>query len=594
MPARYYRILLMNTKNLPLVCKSLPGADSSPRTKPRIRSLLAAAAGAWLLAVTVSRADNGSWAVDFDGSWSDSFNWTGDIVADGSGFTAAFANDITGSRSVILDSARTIGNLVFGDADTSTAAGWFLVNGGVPENILTLAGGTPTITVNDLGGGQSAQISLVLAGTEGLVKNGPGTLTLNAANTFTGGITVNQGTLTLTGAGASPNVPTQAVTMNGGTLFMNNAGGGNDKTLSLGALTVNARQNTIISQRASGLNITLAFASVARTPGAVVNYELHDADGIIVDPFSPLGNPVIRASGVTANTSEQGSFVNTPTGVDYQIWNTTGTGIVRRPDYGTTLNFVNAGATLSGVVTDNNQMTSSITGQATAGVRTIKFGTASMVDLGLADDAVLTLGIGGLLRTQGGSTTISGTNASIATDNNIEYVFNAASSVDSLTVNVAITGNGTNHFTKAGDGLLTLGGVNTFIGNTYVTGGTLTLADDAQLKFVIGASGVNNMITGEGILNLDGDFLFDLSAAGTGPTDSWTIVDLGSLASVSFGSTFNVIGFTENAGVWTSGIYRFDEATGLLTIPEPGALGLAIFALGGIVVWTRKLHRIRI
>lgn len=47
---------------------------------------------------------------------------------------------------------------------------------------------------------------------------------------------------------------------------------------------------------------------------------------------------------------------------------------------------------------------------------------------------------------------------------------------------------------KSGAGTQTLGGGNTYTGNTTVTGGTLDLATTGHLKFVIGAYGVNNGI----------------------------------------------------------------------------------------------------
>lgn len=544
------------------------------------------------LAFATARADNGSWAVDANGLWSDSLNWAGGTIADGSGFTATFAMDITANRTVSLDSARTLGNLTFGDADIGTAASWIVNNSGNASNILTLAGGTPTITVNALGAGQSATISGVVAGSAGLIKAGVGTLSLTAANTFTGGITVNGGTLRMAGGGASAQAPSQAIVMNGGTFFADNAGGSNNKTWTMASLAINSGANTFTVQRATGLNFTFSLSSApTRAVGATVNYEVRDAAGVVVT--NPT-NPFLNAAGVTSNTSEQGTFINDASGVNYGIWNSTGTGSMRSPVYGTTANFSNATSSLAGNSTTNNQVTSSITGQATASVRTIKFGNSSTaVDLGLADDSTLTLSIGGLLRNGGGASTISGVNASIATNSNVEYVFNAAASGDSLNINVPVTANGTNALTKAGLGTVTLGGANTYTGDTYVTSGTLVLADDAQMKFVIGSSGVNNTVTGTGILNLNGDFVFDLTAAGVTIGDSWTIVNVGSLTE-TYGASFSVVGFTENSGVWTAGNYQFSELTGVLSVvPEPGSLGLVFASALGSAVWLRRIRRQR-
>ena len=69
----------------------------------------------------------------------------------------------------------------------------------IAANMLTLAvaGGAPTLTVNALGAGAAARLAASLAGTAGLTKIGPGTLVLDRANTLTGAINVNGGTLRL-------------------------------------------------------------------------------------------------------------------------------------------------------------------------------------------------------------------------------------------------------------------------------------------------------------------------------------------------------------------------------------------------------------
>ncbi len=85
-------------------------------------------------------ADSGTWTNDASGSWSNLNNWSGSIIADGSGNTADFSTiDISADRTVTVDTSRTIGNIMFGDTDTSSAAGWTLTRTGT--NDLTLASG---------------------------------------------------------------------------------------------------------------------------------------------------------------------------------------------------------------------------------------------------------------------------------------------------------------------------------------------------------------------------------------------------------------------------------------------------------------------
>ncbi|MCX6896741.1 MAG: autotransporter-associated beta strand repeat-containing protein [Verrucomicrobia bacterium] len=161
-----------------------------------------------------------AWNNPAGGFWSTTANWLNNCIATGSGQTADFSQlDITADATVNLDSARTIGNLVFGDTDTGTAASLTISNNATPANTLTLAGAAPTITVNPLGTGKSAAVAAVVAGSSGLTKAGSGTLVLSGANTYTGGTVVSNGTIVWSadnnlGASAS------GITLQGGTLAM--------------------------------------------------------------------------------------------------------------------------------------------------------------------------------------------------------------------------------------------------------------------------------------------------------------------------------------------------------------------------------------
>ncbi len=157
------------------------------------QTLLAAAVFA--TACSLHAAD-ASWGANANGNWSLGTNWTGGADAIGIDATATFSNDITADRTVTLDVARTLGNITFGDADTATAGGWTLSGGTLTLDRTT---GVPTITVNALGTGKTATISSVITGSDGLTKDGAGTLVLSGANTYSGGTTVVGGVLVLGG-----------------------------------------------------------------------------------------------------------------------------------------------------------------------------------------------------------------------------------------------------------------------------------------------------------------------------------------------------------------------------------------------------------
>ena len=137
---------------------------------------------------TASFATNGSWTNPNGGLWSSSSNWLSGSIAIGTDALADFSTiNLTADATVALDSARSVGVLKFGD--TTPSNNWSLTNDFNPANILTLStsAGTPDIIVNN----GVATISAALAGTQGLVINGPGALTLSGANTYTGNTTIN-------------------------------------------------------------------------------------------------------------------------------------------------------------------------------------------------------------------------------------------------------------------------------------------------------------------------------------------------------------------------------------------------------------------
>jgi autotransporter-associated beta strand protein len=203
--------------------------------------------GSSLLAVSSSHAADGTWNSDVTNSlWGTDTNWSGITIADGSGSTANFTNDITGDRTVRLNTDRTLTSVVFGDSDPATAGSWLLDNNGTSTNNLILAGTTPGIAVNALGTAKTATISAIIQGTAGLVKSGDGTLILSGANTYTGTTTVDGGILALATPVASgahsfkgplvvnangtvrwdlnDPVPDVTVTVNGGTLNLTSKG----------------------------------------------------------------------------------------------------------------------------------------------------------------------------------------------------------------------------------------------------------------------------------------------------------------------------------------------------------------------------------
>jgi fibronectin-binding autotransporter adhesin len=144
---------------------------------------------------------------------------------------------------------------------------------------LTLGGITPTITVTG-----AASINSILAGSAGLIKAGAGTLNLNGANIFSGGVVVNAGGLSLNGdsaLGAAGN----GVTIAGGTSLS-----------STGAL-------------AASRNITLTSGTVLLSGAGVGSARFTGAGGLRLNSGVNLTNTASNYTGTTFfNNGNGGSF----------------------------------------------------------------------------------------------------------------------------------------------------------------------------------------------------------------------------------------------------------------------------------------------
>ena len=159
-----------------------------------------------------------TWVNTGGGAWSTAGNWSNNIVGSGANITADFSElDLTADTTVSLDTPVVIGSLLFADTDpTNTPANWIVDNSGNAANTLTLQATNPTVTLSN-----SATISAVVAGTNGLTKTGAGSLFFYGDNTYTGGTTVNQGAIFAYGANtAKGRMGNGNITVNsGGTIW---------------------------------------------------------------------------------------------------------------------------------------------------------------------------------------------------------------------------------------------------------------------------------------------------------------------------------------------------------------------------------------
>lgn len=133
--------------------------------------------GLLLLASAALHAASGTWLPDANGNWNIPANWTSGIVASGVDSSASFTNNLTAGRTVTLDTAFTVGKLVFTDADLSSPGEWTVAG----DSVLTLAisSGSPIINTT----GQVTHLAVALTGAA-FTKSGSGILELSHANSF--------------------------------------------------------------------------------------------------------------------------------------------------------------------------------------------------------------------------------------------------------------------------------------------------------------------------------------------------------------------------------------------------------------------------
>ena len=131
---------------------------------------------------------NGTWIADANAAWSEANRWSGSAVATGAGRTADFSTiNLTGNRTVTLDSSRSIGTLKFGD--TSGSQTWTITNSGGSVLTLDTAGtARPSLVVTN-----TVKLAVAVAGTNGFIKSGPGTLILGANNPLSGPLNLDRG-----------------------------------------------------------------------------------------------------------------------------------------------------------------------------------------------------------------------------------------------------------------------------------------------------------------------------------------------------------------------------------------------------------------
>jgi autotransporter-associated beta strand protein len=212
------------------------------------------------LSALASTVNDPRWNVNGNASWQTAGNWSPAAVP-ASGSSVVFGDIATADRTVTLASNVTANRIAFsgaGGAHTiAPSAGQSVTLTGDGE---LRASGTPRHVV-------AAQVS----GSVGVTKQGGGSVTLsNAANNYTGGTTVQEGTLRATTTGAVQG----AINVNAGASLVldgNGAGGGYSGVLA-NALTGTgtATLSDALTTETVTLNAAKSFGGVYRVAGGTL------------------------------------------------------------------------------------------------------------------------------------------------------------------------------------------------------------------------------------------------------------------------------------------------------------------------------------
>ena len=463
---------------------------------------------------------------------SNSTNGAGSVtLSSNSGQNYTGTTTVTGGATLSIGGDNRLG--------TGTGAGNIVLNAGALSATVdfTLASGRG-IAVGPASGSGSGTLNVasnmlsyggVIAnngsGTGGLIKTGTGTLVLTGTNTYTGATSINAGILNfsnIANLGAGSNI-----TFNGGTL----------QYAALNTTDITARSVTFGSNGGSidtnGNNIafgsaTLGTGSFSKTGAGMLTLNAVNAMGNITVSGGTLKLGVASATPATSNLILSGGATFDINGFDTTVTNLSANAITN-----TVIN--------SAIGTNRTLTVNSNTGSTYGGVLANNAGTGGTIALNKIGSSALTLSGS---NTYSGGTTLGAGSISISSDDNLgalpgtatpdiititggatlattaNLTLNANRGIGigpsgttaailapaagtTLTYNGIIANNGTatGGLTKSNTtGTLVLGGINTYVGDTTISGGTLTLGNAAAIP---SGSGKGN-VSVSGTLDLNG------------------------------------------------------------------------------------------
>lgn len=481
---------------------------------------IAALAAALAFTANSSFAADATWALTTGGAWSNNANWSpasapGITNGTTSTDTATFG-DISIGSTVSVDPNRNIQNITISNANafgwtlgpasggsfkitsggtvlfalgsvqtifstsvqiqgdggnaafTGNAANGLNVSGTISG--VSTVGNTTTLTINGTStSGQNILSQVISDGTNGgklaLVKDGTGAWQINTAanvNTFSGGVTLNAGTLQI---GKTSALGTGTFTINGGTISGGLAGGAltisdtvinGDFTAGIGTAMSLGSGNVSLGTAAGTSRSFSGSSSQALTIDGVIS------DGTTANKIIVTGNTVLVLNG--GNTFTGGMNFNRGS---LTLGNSSalGTGsLTLTSDSGANNLNVTSGLTFSNNLILSNSLALAGTGDMTWAGSVLNGGAGRVINrtgkTDITGNVYLSESSG-----SGRTLTFGGNN-------------NGSGSVSGVIANYNGVGGTAGGITKAGTGTWTLSGTNTYTGTTTVSAGALIINGD--------------------------------------------------------------------------------------------------------------------
>lgn len=449
-------------------------------------------------------------------------------------------------------------NFAAGDSvvfdDTATAAGNISVVGKLTPASVTFNNSSLDYTLVPVDSTPNAN---EITGGTSLVKSGTGLVTITNTNSYTGGTSIDAGTLSFVNGGLGTY---GSITMNGGTLKWE---GANTQDISRRLALVNGKAATFEVGGTSSVNFNTTLGGSTATTASVVK----NGSGTLnlANSFSPgtyTGGTTVNSGTLSLGTGGTGNFTCAPEAL--------GTGLVT----------INTGARVRLWI--QNTQTHAIPNNfaldggrlhAEDGIYNVN-GTVSVASGGATFSAVYggkNLYLNGVI-SGSGPVTVEPNAAQIRFLNNNTFTGATTLSSGSLLLN------GTN----VSSGYSLASGTNLILRSASLTGnisGPGNVTKDINFYGASSISGTNSTYTGTTIVNID---RFTLASGGViNGTSSITVLGQWDARYENFGSTttpgaVSINGYGGNGGAATTGIFYNGNVSGT----TPGTLNAASLTLG--------------